>query len=71
MASRTCCLAMLPSDTTGELPRSTGFPVPSFQDSGDMLGSPRNIQRTSIHEHQDDGLPGGRHGFQQFLLMVG
>ena len=44
--------------------------IPGFDDGGDVLGGPRNVERAAVDKHEDDGLAGRGDGFQQFFLTV-
>src|SRR6202034_3504500 len=44
---------------------------PCFENSRDMRGGPRDVERPAADENQRDGLAGGGDGFEELLLLSG
>ncbi len=50
---------------------AVGAGIPEFEDGGDVLAGPVDIERAAVEQKQDDGFAGGDGGFEKLLLAAG
>ncbi len=45
--------------------------IPGFEDGGNMLRGPGDVQGATVEQDEDDGFAGGYCGFEELLLFAG